>query len=191
MCSAETKKCFITYSYCVHPPYYSFWNWTFVSVCTHNLHSWAFYSAFPTWKSIVYIIQSEITGMCGSSQSQSTEQLCVLLSGKLVRAIDTQKPASTTLLNDRRINFSCGLWLRCHPSHCVKSNQTLAQAGSWRELAPGDRESSRLMRNKECYVLLCQLMKRRADIYLQRQAQTWALWGLMLNQHYSTDAFHL
>lgn len=100
---------------------------------------------------------------------------------KLVRAIDTQKPASTTLLNDRRINFSCGLWLRCHPSYCVKSNQTLAQAGSWCELATGDKESSSLVRNKECYVLLCQLMKLRADTYLQRQAQTWALWGLMQN----------
>lgn len=32
------------------------------------------------------------------------------------------KPVSPPmLLNDRRINFSFGLWLCCHPSHCVKS----------------------------------------------------------------------
>lgn len=113
--------------------------------------------------------------------------VCFCREAKLVRVTDIQKPASTTLLNDRRINFSFGLWLRCHPSHCEKSNQRLAQVGSRLKLASSDRRSfTSCELKKECYVLRWQLMKRQADAYLQRQAQTRARQGLMLNQHYRT-----
>lgn len=82
--------------------------------------------------------------------------------------------------------FSFGLWLWCHPSHCVKSfpGSTWQQTVSWQKEAERERvDSSRLKSDMENVILLSQRMKliswylpTEADINMR------TLWGSMLSK---------
>lgn len=83
------------------------------------------------------------------------------------------------LLNDRRINFSFGLWLWCHPSNCVKSlpGSAWQRAVSWQKEAERDRvrertDSSCLMSDRENVILLSQRMNL-LSCNLPSHTQTW------------------
>lgn len=92
------------------------------------------------------------------------------------------KPVSPPmLLNDRRIHFSSGLWLWCHPSVW---NHSLAALGSKQRAGRERADSSCLKSDMENVILLSQWMNLiRWYLPTQADTKTRILWGSMLSKH--------